>query len=236
MKKSILALLVFVIVLTFCASCGCSSDEEGALPTLKVGDTWTYRGPLLSVPYLLTSKAAPLEPMDIDYTVTTKVTGKDVIDGKDCYVLESKWEHPKFRVSDVHGKINEATMDTITAGFSIGESASIEIIFTYEYLDERFPLEVGKTYQVIEGNSLTEPSDDGTVTTIGENTYTCKVEGKETVTVPAGAFECFKIVKYDEEGSPKEVSWLSGETKMFDVKTYDYGSAAIMELLSYSLD
>lgn len=63
---------------------------------------------------------------------------------------------------------------------------------------------------------------------------TLRVEGREQITVPAGTFDCFKIVRYDEGGSALKTEWYSDRTKA-NAKTIDHESGYTEELVSYSV-
>ena len=56
----------------------------------------------------------------------------------------------------------------------------------------------------------------------------------EQITVAAGTFECFKVVKYDDGGTHQGTFWFSEEMKR-EVKWIDQNMGVIAELKSYSV-
>ena len=136
------------------------------------------------------------------------------------------------------GKLDKLTLNTLRIQISGGTGVPFVGVVTYSYAPigvTKYPLVVGKEITFTE----TETSD---ITVLGEkettsetSTYTYKVESIEQVTVPAGTFRCFKVVKYDEGGSAIETRWGSDAVKGFEVKGIDHESGDTSELISYSL-
>jgi len=221
------AILVLAVALAACGSSGGSGGAErdpGALPELAVGDTWTTRGPVEGEMY----------------TMVQTVTGTDVIDGKECYVLDISMDPPMFGLIDtVTAMMDRSTMlflEMKSAGEAPDGAFEFRSTHTYELPDEPpFPLAVGKEYTVVETETTTTTISGESDVETETNTYTYRVEAMEEVTVPAGTFQCFRVVKYGEEGQRLETSWLAPEVKMFEVKSVDHETDEVAELLSYSL-
>lgn len=219
---------MLMLVIALLAACDGDSDKTdneltGALPSLTVGDTWTQRG----------------AEEGTEYTLIYKMMGEVKVDGKDCYDVHVESDPLLFGLtSNVSLKIEKATMDIIQNRFSgemQGEPFDAEISYTYEYTGTEFPYEVGKSWEVTESEISTITISGEISTETETSTYTNKVEGTETVTVPAGTFECFKITVFDDAGTLLETSWLSDETKLFDVKTLDNETGEAKELISFSV-
>ena len=228
-----LLILVLVIGAVACGGEGTSQPTptatpedgvEGALPILNVGDRWV----------------STVMSEGIEYTMTEEVTGEDVTEGKDCYVIEASIDPPVLGViGSATGRLDKATISPVRIESS-GEYMDMPFVVTTSYSDQftgalPYPLEVGKEFEVIETETTTTTVMGETETESVTNTYTYKVEKIEQITVPAGTFRCFKIVQYDEQGTALATSWQSPETKQYMVKEIDHETGEVTELVSYSL-
>ena len=198
--------------------------KEGVLPTLSIGDRWVSEG----------------VSEGIEYTLTLEVTGEGVTDGKDCYVVEGSFEPPLMGyISSLSAKIDKATMYWLRMqmlGEVMDEPFIIALSWSYEFPGALpYPLEVGKEIEVIETYTSTLTAAGETETETVTNTYTHKVEKIEEITVLAGTFRCFKIVKYDEAGTAVYTSWTSDKVKQMEVKSIDHITDEVTELVSYSV-
>jgi len=236
--KIIGGLIPILLLLLIIAVVGCDGEEQpstiptqmpdggisGELPILKTGDKWVAR----------------VISEGVEHTATVEVTGEDVTEGKDCYVIVSFLDPPlQGIIGSATAMIYKATMDTIrmeASGEYMGSPYSLASSYSYQYTGPSpFPLEVGKEFEVIETETsnftLQGDTDTETTTTI----YTYKVESVEEVVVTAGVFECFKVVQYDEQGTALGTEWMSPETKFYSVKKLDHETGDVRELISYSL-
>lgn len=195
--------------------------SEGVLPTLYVGDQWVYREIYNSVAY----------------TVTEKIVGEELIQGKNCYVKEVTYDPSLSGVSQETYWIEKATLDILREQFSFvysGTTATCSAVYALNYSgDERWPLTLGSEW-----------TENGTITTTcvalgASNTDTTtyimnyKVEKVEDTTVGAGTFRCFKAVAY-ENGVATQNSWYSDKAKTF-VRIDYLTSQDSIQLLSYSV-
>ncbi len=223
--------LIFIL-LTLIFLPGCSSNDEdvfeltseqiNTLPILEIGDKWAIKGPSEGT----------------DYTMTLEVTNEDVIDGKDCYVITSIIDPPMM------GSIDEATLcfdkETLQTLASYTSSKYLGKIFEqiksyiYTYSSFPYPLSVGKRWTITETESTSSIWGEDFDSEIEANVYTYEVESIEEITVPAGTFECFKVVKYDDTDSIMETSWKSPLVKS-DVKQLEQDTGDVMELTGYSV-
>ena len=198
--------------------------REGVLPTLSIGDKWVSK----------------VISDGVEYTMTVEVTGEDVTDGKSCYVLEGSFEPPfEGFISSVSLKLDKATMLLVRMQMS-GEYRDMPFIaassYSYEMLGKPYyPLEVGKECEVIETETTTLKMMGETETETATNTYIYTVEKIEAITVPAGTFRCFKIVKYDEAGTAISTSWGSDKLKGYEVSSINHETEEVIELVSYSI-
>jgi hypothetical protein len=215
----VISLVLVTLIAGGFTSCG---KEQGNLPQYSIGDKWVLRWYVEGA----------------NYTITAEVNGSEIIQGKDCYVMTLTFD-PVFMgfVVSVINKYDKATMNTVSMDYNFVDKDQIRSATFQVTGDEAYPLFVGKTYKQVEvitlttGNSTMPSSQDSTTTT------TTKVEAIETITVPAGTFKCFKVVKYDEDGDIKQISWRSADTKYFQVKMADPNVPdEIYELISYSVN
>jgi len=211
----------------------CSSDKidttqntkytgtEGALPVLKTGDTWTMG-------YMYINET-PCE-------ITNKVIGEDVVNGKLCYILNSIFEPPLL--PQMLLIVDKSTLDIMTIlSFIITEEDSFEtnVNYSYTYFDSlMFPLETGKTWKVKETESILTTIRNETITQDTTSIYTYIVEKIEEIEVPAGTFNCFRIVKYNEDGD-KEVTWWYSDDAKTNIKEFEHETGEDIVLVSYSV-
>jgi hypothetical protein len=167
--------------------------------------------------------------------ISLKVTAEDVIDGKNCYVVQGSFEPPIGGViRNLLVELEKATMLLVRARMS-GEYQGLPFIqassHSYEFLGEPYyPLQVGKEGKVVKTEIRTTTMMGKTETETKTTNYNYKVEGIEEIAVPAGTFRCFKIVQYDGAGSALSTHWESDEIRQCEVKSIDYETGEIIEL------
>jgi len=216
------ALVVALVIPTACAKL--AKFEEGVLPTLSIGDRWVSR----------------VVFQGVEYTMTSQVSGEEVSDGNDCYVIDSSINPPFMGLlGRLRETIDKATMFPATQQMS-GEYMDmpllIAISYAHEFLGERlYPLAVGKEIKVIEAKTTTRTLTGETETNTVAATYTYKVDKMEQITVPAGTFRCFKIIKFDEANTVVSSYWTSDQVKQIHVKSLHHETGEVHELLSYSI-
>lgn len=221
------ALLVASVAIVGAACCP-PAEEEGALPTLHVGDHWVYK--MTSDPYL--------------YTWTVEVTGQETIDGRDCYVVDALIHPPvKGVVTDIRCWIQKDTFWVVKTQIS-GEYTGFSYIVSADYSIEGpplFPLEVGKEVEITETSTITTTMLGETETEIERYTRTYNVEKIEDITVAAGTFRCFKVVTYDEYFDTWSTAWYSDKVKWYSdmmkivgcVKTVNLTTGGTYEVQPY---
>jgi hypothetical protein len=224
MRKPAILLVALLTILVAVGNIGCDSETTGALPTLEVGDKWVSR----------------LTASGIEYTETREVTGESKVDGKDCYVVDISSD-PALPglTSSVTQEVEKATLWEMTARAS-GEAMGVPFetarsISREVTGDAPWPLQTGREWVVTETETLTTTSMGEMRVEPSTAVYTYKVEAVETVIVPAGTFECFRTVKYDEDGNAVQTMWRSDKVKQFGVKAVRHATGDFSELLSYSL-
>ena len=121
-------------------------------------------------------------------------------------------------------------------GISKGTPFILETVAKYDLPTEPYyPLEVGKEYRFSETLITTISAAGQTKSEVESGNYVRKIEAVEEVSVAAGTFKCFRIVKYDETGTAVGTKWESPDTKCFAVKSIDHKTGEVTELLSYSV-
>lgn len=222
MKRILVTIVVVSLIGTAIMGTGCAGNE-GQLPTLRIGDQWTYKTVMEGV----------------TYSVTTEVTEEDIVAGVYCYVIE--WScQPAFEgvVESMSARIDQSTNFTVTTQFTgtmMGSPFTQVTDYDYRFPDESWwPLEVGKEITVMETLTMTLTSMGQKTAETKRKTSTYEVVRKEDITVPAGTFMCFKIVEYDTDGKKLSEKWYSDEVKG-EVKYIDYDTGETTELKSYSV-
>jgi hypothetical protein len=241
------ALLPIALLISFCiglsTSCGNSVQApSGDLPTWKAGDTWTIKSTL----------KWPYENESTSISVYS-VTGEQVYNGIDCYIVNRQ-------VTTQGTSTTPESEDTMTQAFdkttlrvigfessansswyAWGGSTNCSTIAEYisiNYSVKPYPLSIGKAWTAIENETMTclLPIPIGVTPIPTRNSSLIyKVEGIESITVPAGTFNCFKIVIYSSENEPLETEWVTDVTRGFPVKRISNQIDYTVELTSYSL-
>jgi hypothetical protein len=224
MKKTALSLAILVsFCLMFAVSCGSNTQApSGALPSWKVGDTWTER----------------MSDNGSEYMLYSTVTGEQELNGINCYVVNTSFT-PAWQGEFMMTQWIDKTTVDIIEWKQYGYEDDLAFVGTcdtsYQYYGKKYPLSVGNTW-IVTTNVTTS------VYTWGHNVcctrdieyYTYKVQDIENVTVPAGTFECFKIVTYNSTNYITGITWLTDMTRSCRVKVIGINGAH-EELMSYSL-
>ena len=247
MRKAVLA-IIGVLLVTLLAGCEEAqppeagvktpppevqvSAGEGQLPIRRVGDRWVYNAVSGTT----------------EYTFTERVTGEGVMDGKDCWTEDYLFEPPTDGTSTMEvWTLKEMLFPLKMQGSGVYEGHPYTFVTTYSYyFFEGFswwPLEVGKEGKVQETVTTTVTAESEVVSTETKTvTVIIEVEKKEEIEVPAGKFDCFKIIEKGEDGTVYRVYWYSDEVGN-DVKGIEYANgeasawvpASVLELESYSV-
>jgi len=220
-KKAFLVICVAVLLLGTAVTIGCAKSKEGEIPTLRIGNSWTYE----------------FSSQDVYYTSTEEVIGEGTVDGKDCWVIKES-ETPAYGGIDSmtirRDKSNLLIIQRQGSGTLMGVPFTLAETRSYLFDIPFYPLELGNTVKAVETDKRTTTYLGQTQVEPKTTTTVYKVEQVEEITVPAGTFKCFKIVEYDESGVKLWTGWHSDKVKMF-VKEISEDSGVVWELKSYSL-
>ena len=204
-------------------SSGVMKINEGVLPSLDTGDIWEMT----------------LISDGVETAATFEITGEETIGETNTYAGLFSFE-PALEGVISSGVVNldMQTFREMRFEASAVSGVPFSMVVTAEHQpsdSNLYPLSVGKKVTVteVESTEIVVAGDQQNETET--NTYTYIVEGIEEVTVPAGTFRSFKIVKYDDTGNALETNWSSDAVKGFDVKTIDHESGETFDLISYSL-
>jgi len=203
------------------------AGDGGAIPA--IGDTWTYTvtyeqaaiGTEVST-FVATVSSASATGFQVDLAFEETLR-KEKVSGLN---LETRLIPPLVRTFNADG--DELTFDVVIDPSGFGENP-FGSVSTYTYPSPKFPLTVGSSWTrefVYHVGDLLERTE----------THEWTVEAMESVTVPAGTFDCYKIVD-TEGGDVKLVEWYSEEVKA-PVKRADnqfWAGDETWELESYSV-
>jgi len=246
-ERNMIRIAVTVVIVTLMVSlfgCGEAMVRVAELPTFEVGDKWIYEG-IITPGEEVEDIENHEDIVTIEFTLTIEVAETDIVEGRDCWVMkyEGGLTGDELHVSTL--KIDKSTLFPLEQQDlpqleppEMPDGLTVRTVQTvsYEFPDCSFwPLETGKEIKVVEHITRTTTySDTGDTDTETETrTTTYRVEKVEGITVPAGTFMCFKIVRYNEAGKRVETRWYSEEAKWY-VKVIGH-PWSILELKSYSL-
>jgi len=240
MKQTLAIGLVLLLLAGTLAAVGCANGQGGNgkqadLPTLDVGNKWVYQW--------LTNTTQS--------TCTMEVTGEDTKDGKDCYVLDVSFAPPlsppltplcEGCLSKGTQMLDKSTLlplelkGTCTQGST---EYTVESTHTYSFDSPLWPLKQDKQVTVPSETDKTvvttkAPGTEGSCTDEDSGDRVYKIEAVEQVTVAAGTFECFRVVRYDGYGIKEYTYWYSATVKK-EVKWTDHDTGDSAELESYSV-
>lgn len=198
--------------------------QEGILPSLYRGDSWTYK----------VEKGA--EESEISY----KVLGETTTEGEVFYFIDVSWESPPDLFDSGSSFLDTGTLYAVLeewSGTDEGVPISRKITFANRQLQGApWPLEMGKEWTVSWEENVT--TKEGLLLTTDERllSHTFKVEMIANVTTAAGDFRCFKVVERDEAGHIIKVAWYSDKIKR-EVKYAVLGDGVpvVYELVSYKV-
>ena len=197
--------------------------SKGLLPTLYVGDTWFFRE----------------VDKGITYTRTETITGKEGMEGKDCYVKKITYDPPLDGwILEETQWLEQATLRPVVSLISTtlgasGLNMTRMVIYSREGTGTEWPYEVGNEFTIKTSWERTDFVTGQPFIATGDSTMTYKCTNVEEVVVEAGTFRCFKIIA-SENGQPTTEYWHSYQAKTF-VKTHGVTDAHTTELLSYSV-
>jgi len=220
-KLPLVTALVLIFITCFSGALAGCGKQEGLLPVFSISDKWVSKWNTGGVQYL----------------VTSEITGEESIEGKNCWTMTTTFDPPYTgQVTSMVNNYDKATLNIVKMDlFSITPGAFTTAVYQTTG-DLLYPVAVGEECREVEFQTLTwgdasiSQSQNSTTTTV------TKVEKIENITVEAGTFKCFKMVKYDADGNVIQISWRSNETKMFQVKMEDMAEPdAVYELVSYSV-
>jgi len=203
------------------------------VPVWSVGDSWVY-----NCSYENPGGKTEEDTCELNITVV----GEEVVGDEPCYKCAGVFDPAATRdaadmpltlhieTADIWN--SKAHMEYVKVSSAIAELPGLPMTVTWTYLgDYGWPYEVGKTWNAsvrVVAGVLDEITD-----------LEFKVLGVETITVPAGTFECYHIVTY-EPTSPDNYTfehWFNATVVKSVVKEIDrflWAGEETRELVSYS--
>ena len=197
---------------------------SGGAPTLKVGDTWTY------------TVTWNEEVSTFVGSVTSATAGYEILFVFDETERKEKLTPlnlPVFLLGEItrtyNGDMDMLTQDIWSEVVGYGE-LMLSLDITTAHAAAKWPLAVGtewtESWALMVGDHIYEDAWD----------YNVVVESVEDVTVPAGTFECYKIVSYEGD-TVRITDWYSEDVKASVKKIEEcyFHGEDIWELESYTV-
>jgi hypothetical protein len=221
LKIKLLLITVLILVTCFTGNLAGCGKQEGRLPAFSIGDKWVSKW----------------NTGGAEYTVTSEITDEATIEGKNCWTMTSTFD-PAYtgQVTSMINNYDKATMNIIKMELFTTTPGAFTTAVYQTTGDMLYPVAVGEECREVESQTLTWGNESIAQSQNSTNTYITKVEKMENITVEAGTFTCFKLLKYDADGNLIQISWRSNDTKMFQVKMEDMAEPdAVYELVSNSV-
>ena len=189
-----------------------SGTSQVMAPTYTIGDFW------------VTEVSMGKEK----YTTRISVVGQEVLDGTYCWVLDM--ENPTLGTSipqkawvpksdPIFSLVKMETSGTEANPFTMVKEVSLD------FPDgPPWPLEVGKKFTVVTSMRQVTVMENTRNETTATSRDTYEVKKRERVKVPAGRFNCLKIVVFNDKGESYRTIWYSEEVK-YAVKDIITGKA-----------
>lgn len=204
-----------------------ATPPVGGAPTLKVGDTWTYTvnwkdPPEATDTFVGTVSSATAAGYVIDF----------VFDDTERKEKASPLNLPVLWLGEMTRTYNADLLWTdMVTKVDVEGYGELDFVLSSEtdYTAPLWPLTAGTEWTadyVVDVGGLLQK----------DYTLTAVVEGMEEVTVPAGTFDCYKIV-YSEEDTIRVQEWFSEEVKgaVKKIEELFWHGPDIWELESYSV-
>jgi|GEM_PF-473180 len=180
-----------------------------------------------------------------DTVWTISRSGEETIDGVDCYIAEIEFDSnpERFRyvemlsadvpltVTGMTTWVDKATSQPVKAdsdSTAMGFATTATTAFTYDG-DYGAPFSEGKTWSY---EMVSTPSMGPEMT----SSWTAEVVGMENITVPAGTFDCYKLVHSSDSGDTNVEWWATIDGTDVAVKMIDeanWTGTETRELVSY---
>jgi hypothetical protein len=199
-------------------------------PSYNAGDQWEYR----------------LESYGVEYLLTYICKGGDVVDGKNCWMLDISYNPPNYMgvfsnatiwYDKQKGPLAASPVRVQLWGAYQGLTCALSIENSSEFpRGQPFPLDKGKSFEAYTTAKTTQTRLGETSTAEQKTEFTYRVEGKDVIDAGrAGKFDCFRIVQYPKNSQrPVYVEWYSPEVKNI-VQAQNVMTGEVQILRSYSL-
>jgi len=200
-------------------------EQAGRLPTWEIGDKWVWSYGM----------------DETTYTLTEEIIGEEMVDGRDCYVIDMSFDP---LLSYTHSAVRTITsmrcwQDRATVLYRVkmkssgtydGTDFTSTEAYSYNPWASIFPLEIGKEVETEKTTTQYYDSDQAGEPMVTTEKY--RVDKIEDVTVAAGTFSCWKIMIYDGDGNITQTILYSDTVKIMVAMAAVDGST--MELQSFT--
>lgn len=196
--------ILFCLALIFGAASSVASDAE--VPEWKKGDEWVYEMSTTTTIEGTTVKITTEMTMEVKQLTTINVNGTNY----DVYDMEIKVKRSMGGVTSTsisHEYLRRSDQAVVK---SVDDSGS-ESFYDPPKKDLDFPLSIEKTWTCTYTNC--EYDEDVDMWFNYTTTATHTIEKKESVSVRAGKYECYKIRSQYEGESDASYAWYSPEAK-----------------------
>jgi hypothetical protein len=220
-KLPLVTILILVLITCFTVPLAGCGKTEGHLPAFSLGDKWVSKW----------------NTGGDEYLTTSEITGETTIDGNNCWTMTTTFDPPYMgQVTSMINNYDKATLHILKMDLLSTKPGDFTTAVYQTTGDLLYPVTVGKECREVELETLTWGDDMISQSQNSTTTTVTKVEKIEKITVEAGTFECFKLLKYDDSGNLTQISWRSNDTKMFQVKMEDAAEPdTVYELVSFSV-
>jgi len=221
--------------------------ETPAPPTIEPKPEPTEPSQSSDIPEIGTTWTHNVNYVDENAVWTVSITGGEVIDGVDCYITDTSFDAPPERLmytemlgSDITltitkekswmSRTSQQPIKNEVSTLLSAMSMTIDTTTTFAYDGEYgAPLSVGQSWSY---QQESVPSMGPKMT----STWNAEVVGMEEITVPAGTFNCYKVVH--TSGDATRTDWTSADRDLLTaVKVVSEGywtGTETRELASYT--
>jgi len=210
MGKRLFAVVICLVMCLIVPVGYASGVETVSTPVWQVGDEWNYTSSNMTAKMIVTG------------TETVSVGGVNY----DCYVVASTIVSSTYGSSNSTGYFQRSTLTNVkTVAISTYGTSTI----TYDPPMDvfGFPLYVGKNWSV----TTTETTQSNGYSNSDVKTYTFTCLAKETITVPAGTFEAYKIRQQESGSLDYTINYYAPEVGC--IAKWEQSSGDTMVLSSY---
>jgi hypothetical protein len=218
--KFLLVVSLVLVIMVAGVFAGCSPKPDGSMPHFTIGDKWVSRW----------------DTAGQVYTVTMEIISETTVNGESCWVFQTSFDPAYQNVVSITNKYKKTNLDIVVSDYKTDKPDGSFTSINFQVVSSKpfYPLEVNKVVTETDYEEITYGNKSLATTENTTEITATLVEKIETVKVPAGNFDCFKVLKYNASGNVTQISWRSDKVKLFQVKMIDSDEPdARYELISF---